>query len=94
MNIQSIMNEARKMQGELQRINKEIEATIFEGKNGVVSVEMNGKREITKVTLDEVIEKDMLEDMIMLAVNDAVKKVEKMRDEKLGKYTNGMGGLI
>lgn len=94
MNLQSIMNEARKMQGELQRINKQIEDTTFEGSNGVVHVEMNGKREVTKIVIDEVVEKEILEDMTLLAVNDAVKKVEKMRDDKLGKYTNGMGGLL
>jgi len=94
MNIQKIMAEAQKMQANLQKLNKEIEDTIFEGNSGLVHVEMNGKREITKVTIDEVEDKEVLEDMIQLAVNDAVKKIEKVRDEKLGKYTNGMGGLL
>lgn len=94
MNIQSIMAQAKKMQSDLQKINKEIEESTFEGNNGLVHIEMNGKREVTKVTLDEVDDKEILEDMILLAVNDAVKKVEKVRDEKLGKYTNGMGGLL
>lgn len=94
MNIQKIMAEAQKMQANLQKLNKEIEESIFEGSNGLVHVEMNGKREITKVTIDEIEEKEVLEDMIQLAVNDAVKKIEKVRDEKLGKYTNGMGGLL
>lgn len=94
MNLQKIMAEAKKMQSDLQKINNEIEDTIFEGNNGLVHVEMNGKREVVKVKIDEVEEKEMLEDMIMLAVNDAVKKIEKVRDEKLGKYTNGMGGLL
>lgn len=94
MNIQNIMNQAKKMQAELQKINKEIEESTFEGNNGLVHVEMNGKRELTKVTIDELDDKEMLEDMILLAVNDAINKVEKVRDEKLGKYTNGMGGLL
>ena len=94
MNIQNIMAQAKKMQSDLQKINKEIEETIFEGNNGLVHVQMNGKRQIVKVVLDEVEDKEMLEDMILLAVNDAVSKIEKVRDEKLGKYTNGMGGLI
>lgn len=94
MNIQNIMNQARKMQNELQRINKEIEETTFEGNNGLVHIEMNGKRIVTKVTIDDIDDKEMIEDMILLAVNDAVNKIEKVRDEKLGKYTNGMGGLL
>lgn len=94
MNIQNIMAQAKKMQSELQHINKEIEETIFEGNNGLVHVEMNGKRQIQKVTIDEIDDKEMIEDMVLLAVNDAVAKIEKVRDEKLGKYTNGMGGLI
>ena len=94
MNIQNIMAQAKKMQSDLQKINKEIEDTIFEGSNGLVHVEMNGKRQITKVVLDDVEDKEMLEDMILLAVNDAVAKIEKVRDQKLGKYTNGMGGLL
>ena len=94
MNLQSIMNEARKMQGELQRINKQIEGTTFEGSNGVVGGGVGGGGGVGRVVIDEVVEKEILEDMILLAVNDAVKKVEKMRDDKLGKYTNGMGGLL
>ncbi|NCC70504.1 YbaB/EbfC family nucleoid-associated protein [bacterium] len=94
MNIQNIMAEARKMQGELQKINKEIEDTTFEGNNGVVHIKMNGKREVTEVKLDEMDDIDILQDMILLAFNDAINKVEKERDKKLGKYTNGMGGLL
>ena len=94
MNIQNIMAQAKKMQSDLQKMTKEIEQTIFEGNNGLVHIKMNGKRQITEVVLDDVEEKEMLEDMILLAVNDAVSKIEKVRDEKLGKYTNGMGGLL
>ena len=94
MNIQNIMAQAKKMQSELQKLNKEIEEKIFEGNNGLVHIQMNGKRQIIKVCLDEIDDKDMLEDMILLAVNDAVNKIEQERDKKLGKYTNGMGGLI
>lgn len=94
MNIQQIMAQAKKMQSDLQKINKEIENTIFEGNNGLVHIKMNGKRQVQEVILDEVEDKEMLQDMIQLAVNDAVAKIEKVRDEKLGKFTNGMGGLL
>lgn len=94
MNIQNIMAEAKKMQANLQKLNLEIESKIFEGNSGIVHVKMNGKREVTEVKIDALEDKELVEDMILLAVNDAVKKIEAERDEKLGKYTNGMGGLL
>ena len=94
MNLQNIMAQAKKIQSDVQKINKDIENTSFEGNNGLVHITMKGNRQVIKVVLDSVEDKELLEDMILLAVNDAVSKIEKIRDEKLGKYTNGMGGLL
>ena len=59
---------------------------------------MNGTKEILKVKIaSENLEKDdieMVEDMIMVATNDAMKQVDKVTEEKLGKYTQGMPGLF
>lgn len=97
MNMQNLMAEAQRMQRELERINKDIESSVFEGLSGVVKVLISGKNEIIKVSIidDEILkDKESLEDMIMLAVNDALKKLNKTKEEKLGKYTGGMKGLF
>ena len=59
---------------------------------------MKGNKELTKVKIDtdniESDEIEMLEDMILVAVNEASKKVDEMTDQKMGKYTQGMPGLF
>lgn len=97
MNIQNLMAQAQRVQKELERANNEIENTSFEGNNGAVKVILSGKNEITSVEIldDSVLnDKEMLQDMIMLAVNDGLSKIAKMKQDKLGKYTGGLGGLF
>lgn len=97
MNMQNLMAEAHKMQKELERINKDIESSVFEGISGAVKVMISGKNEVIKIEIIDsgiLNEKETLEDMIMLAVNDALKKLNKTKEEKLDKYTGGMRGLF
>lgn len=99
MNMQKIMMEAKKMQTQLQKEQEELENTIYEGSSSLVSVKMNGKNEVVDVeinlTLDDGFDDvDMLADMVMLAVNDAVKKIELDKNKKLGKYGQGLAGLM
>lgn len=97
MNMQNLMAEAQKMQKELERINKDIESSVFEGISGAVKVMISGKNEVIKIEIIDsgiLNEKETLEDMIMLAVNDALKKINKTKEEKLDKYTGGMRGLF
>ena len=98
MNIQAMMKQAQKMQKDMLKAKEEIDNTIFEGKSSFVSVEMKGTKELIKVKIDtDNIEKDeieMLEDMILVAVNEANKEVDKTTEEKMGKYTKGMPGLF
>lgn len=98
MNIQAMMKQAQKMQKDMMKAKEEIDNTTFEGKSSFVTVEMKGTKELIKVNIDaETIEKDeieMLEDMILVAVNDAAKEVDKTTEEKMGKYTQGMPGLF
>ena len=99
MNMQALMREAQKMQKELQKTQKELEDTIYEGSSSLVFVKMNGKKELVSVEIkndgdfnsDDL---DMLSDMIMIAVNEAVKKVDKDKENKLSKYGNGLSGLM
>lgn len=97
MNMQNLMAQAQRMQKELEKANKEIEGTIFIGKSGAVEVQIDGKNKVQKVTIcdDSVLEdKDLLEDMLIVAFNDAFSQLDKMKKDKLGKYTNGLGGLF
>lgn len=99
MNMQKLMMEAQKMQAKLQKEQTELESSSYEGKSSLVTVVINGKKEVTSVKLDitDDISRDdaeMLEDMIMLAMNDAVKKAEADKEQRLGKYGQGLTGLM
>lgn len=98
MNIQALMKQAQNMQREITKEKEEIDKMEFTGSSSLVSVVVNGKKEILKVNIekDEGLFEDisMLEDMIMLATNNAFKEVDKKTEEKLGKYSNMMSGLM
>ena len=99
MNMQKLMMEAQKMQKKLQNEQKELENSTYEGSSSLVTVVINGKKEVksVKINMEENLTKDdieMLEDMIMIAMNDAMKKVDKMTNDKMGKFANGMPGLF
>lgn len=99
MNMQRILQEAQKMQAQIQKEQKELEGTIYEGNSSIVNVKMNGKYQIVEVNvnLDEAIDasdKEMLEDMILVAVNDATKKIAQDKEKKMGKFGQGLAGLM
>ncbi len=101
MNMQMIMQQAKKMQAQLQKDQEELEKTEYTGTSSLVNVKMNGKYEVKEVKINlsdgETIsseDTEMLEDMLMLAVNDAVKKIEKDKENKMGKYGQGLAGLM
>jgi nucleoid-associated protein EbfC len=97
MNIQNLMAQAKKIQKELEETTKEIESTTFSGENDYIKVEIMGDYNIKKIDIlkDEVLQdKEMLEDMLILATNSALIKIKNEKDSKLGKYTGGMGGLF
>ena len=98
MNMQAMLKQAQKLQSDMMKSQEEIHNMTFTGKSSNVSVTISGKGEVTdvKIELDE-IEKDdleMLQDMIMLAFNDAKKQLDKITEEKMGVYTKGMPGLF
>ena len=98
MNMQAMLKQAQAMQRDMMKAKEEIDKTIFEGENGLVKVTMDGTKKLTNVQIDkegfEVDDLEMLQDMFVIAVNDAMNKVDKMTDEKMGKYTKGMPGLF
>ena len=99
MNIQNLMREAQKMQKNLQKTQEELSNTEYEGKSSLVSIILNGNKEMKsiKISLEDDFNKDdldMLEDMILVAFNDASKKVDIDKEKKLGKYGQGLSGLM
>lgn len=88
------------MQRQMEEAQKEIEemeVTATAG-GGAVEVTVSGKHEVTKVKLaEEVVDPDdieMLEDLIMAATNEALRKVEETSQQNMSKITGGLGGLF
>ena len=97
MNMQQIMQQAQRMQRDITKKKEEIDGMEFLGKSEWVEIVFNGKREIKsfKILKDIIDEddKEMLEDMIMLAIKDAFSKIDKETESKLGSYAS-MSGLF
>ena len=93
MNINQMMEQAQEMQDRLQRELAETEVEATAG-GGMVTVVMSGQKQIRKLTIDpEVVSKDdveMLQDLIMAAVNDAQRKVDESVAGKMGGMLGGM----
>ncbi len=99
MNIQQIMKQAQKMQKELQKTQEELSKTHYEGKSSLVSVTLDGNKNVisVKISADDSLDKDdisLLEDMILVAFNDAAKKVDLDKENKFGKYGSGLAGMM
>ena len=98
MNMQAMLKQAQKLQREMLTTQEEINNKEFTGKSSVVTIKMNGKKEILNAKIDiEQIESDdceLLQDMIVVAFNDAMKQIDKETENKMGKYTQGMPGLF
>ena len=77
---------------------EEIDNKKFIGKSSLVTVEVMGSKMITNVKFDtdsiELDDLEMLQDMIVVAINDAMRQIDKETEEKMGKYTQGMPGLF
>lgn len=98
MNMQALMKQAQNLQKDMMKAKEEIDKTEFVGENSLVKITMKGSKEVIKV---EILDKslsnddmDMLEDMILLAINDANKKIDEFTEKKMGKFGNSMPGLF
>ena len=97
MNIQSLMNQARKLQGELEKTTREIENKVFNYENENILVEITGKNAVSKIKIKNeniINDVEMLEDILTVAINNILEQIKLEKDKKLGKYTNGLGGLF
>jgi len=99
MNIQAMMKQAQQLQKKMLEEKKAIDSKSFEGNSSLVKVIMTGDYVVTDVKFDlnddfNLEDVEMLQDMVMLAVNDAINKVKRETEEKMGKYTQGIPGLF
>ena len=99
MNMNALMQQAKKMQEQMMKAQEELENAEVVGKAGgeMVVVTMNGKKEIKSIKLNKTAvdpdDVEMLEDLIIVAINDASAKAEELSKEKMGPM-GGLGGLM
>ncbi|GAB4288795.1 MAG: YbaB/EbfC family nucleoid-associated protein [Thiohalomonadaceae bacterium] len=97
----NLMRQAQKMQADMQRMQEELANMEVTGQSGggMVSVVMNGRHDVKRVSIDPSLmqdDKEMLEDLIAAAVNDAVRQIEKTSQERMSGLTAAMnlpGGM-
>src|SRR6516165_1561523 len=93
MNMQQLMKQAQKMQEQLQ---KNMEATVVEASagGGMVSVKMNGNKQLLSVQIEQEVftsgDKDMLQDLVVAAVNEGIRKVDETMQSQLGSLAGGL----
>jgi len=90
-----IMQQAQKMQDNFKKAQEELATIEVQGESGggLITILMTGKREVRKVSIDPSLvgeDKDMLEDLVAAAINDAVHKVGKLKKEKMADVTAGL----
>lgn len=91
----AMMQQAQKMQEDFQKAQQEIAAMEVQGESGggLVRIVMTGKREVRKIEIDESLvkeDRDMLEDLVAAAFNDGVRRVDKLKQEKMASLTAGL----
>lgn len=92
----NLMKQAQQMQANLQKAQEELEKMEVTGEagGGMVQVVMTGRHDVRRVKIDNSLmkeDKEMLEDLVAAAVNDAVRKIEKTSKDKMAGMTGGMG---
>lgn len=98
-NMNNLMKQAQRMQKQMEEKTKEIEGKEWEASagGGAVTVKVSGKKEVTSVELSkEVVDPDdieMLQDLIMAAVNEAFRKMEDETQDAMSQITGGLSGL-
>jgi|SRR6185503_8330221 DNA-binding YbaB/EbfC family protein len=93
MNVQQLMKQAQQMQEKLQ---KQMESIVVDATSGggMVSVKMNGQKQLLSIQIDPEVfsgsDRDMLQDLIVAAVNEGIRKVDAVMSEQLGSMTGGL----
>ena len=95
MNMQAMLRQAQQMQKDMLKAKEEIDNTEFTGESSFVKVTVKGTKEVVSVGIDaESLDSDdieALQDMIVVAINQANKKVDDMTEKKMGKFGNVPG---
>lgn len=98
MNIQAMMKQAQKLQKKMMNEKEKIDKTEYIGKSSFVTVIVMGDKTIKDVKIEndnlDKEEIEILQDMIVVAINQAMKQIDEDTNKKLGKYTQGMPGLF
>jgi DNA-binding YbaB/EbfC family protein len=92
MNMQAMLRQAQQMQKDMLKAKDEIDKTEFTGESSFVKVTLMGNKTVKKVDIDaETLDKDdleALEDMLVVAINDAQKKIDTETEKKMGRFGN------
>ena len=94
--IGNIMKQAQEMQVNMEKVKNELAKTEVIGRSGgdMVKITMNGKHQVNRIEIDESVMKDdkeMLEDLIVVAINDANQRVDDVTKERMSNVTSSMG---
>lgn len=95
-NMQKMMKQAQKMQAEMQKEQEAIQNTIFEAQdnNGLVKAKVNGQHQIVELEIQEALvdpeDIEMLQDLVLATINEALAQVDEATETRLGKYTQGL----
>ena len=97
--INKMIKKAQEMQGQMEKAQAELNSIEIEGQagGGMVSVKVNGHKELVALNIDSEIlneDKEMIEDMILAAVNQGLQNAGKVAEEKMNSITGGMMGKI
>ena len=95
--MQSLMAQDQKMQKDIMNKKEEINKQIFIGNSQGIEVTVNGKKELLSIKINEDMKNEdleMLQDMIVVAVNDALKKVDSAIEKSMGQYGSAFNGLF
>ena len=96
MNINALMKQAQKMQSDMTKAQRELEKTLFkfDSAGGAIHLSIYGNRKIEKIEIDKDAidpdDKEMLEDMIKLAINEAIERIDEENEKIQAKLTSGM----
>ncbi len=97
MNMQALMQQAQKMQKDIMKKKDEVNKKEFTGTSELVDVVFTGDKRMVSVNIKQDIDnddKEIIEDMLVIAVNDAMAKIDKETESALGAYGNQLGGLF
>ena len=92
MNMQAMLKQAQALQKDMMKAKEEIDSTEFVGKSSFVTVTLKGTKEVVSVEIDadslDADDIEALQDMIVVATNEANKKIDDMMEQKMGKFGN------